>query len=70
MKVTIFEDACATTDDWKEFNEETIKKYVNWEQRTSEDDDDQFTTIDWVDNNIASIPFCEGPHFIFICQEN
>lgn len=70
MQIVIFEDACATTDEWDSFDEQTIKEYCNFDRRTSEDSDDQFTEIDWVNDNIASIPFCEGPHFIFIRQEN
>jgi hypothetical protein len=68
MNIVIFEDACSTTEEWDSFDEQTIKEYCDWNRRTV-DGDDQFTKIDWVNDKIASIPFCEGPHFIFIKQD-
>ena len=65
IDVIVFEDACATFQEWEEFNEDVIKEYVGWDEITSEGDD-QFTSIEWVNKDVASIPFCEGPHFIFI----
>lgn len=66
VTVVVFEDACADIQEWDKFDEETIKEYVGWEKRMV--GDDRYTSIEWVTDYICSIPFGEGPHFIFIKQ--